>query len=139
MAPLACYRVIRFWMTVLPVCRNVGHFVGRHQTRSISMKILVIQHSAADGPAAATPVIEGPAHSVEFVRIDRGDPIPQSVDADALMMFGGAISLSGKDRPEWVGQEQSLIRDYVHEGNAFLESVSAIRSWLMPLAEKHSN
>ncbi len=80
------------------------------------MKILVIQHSAADAPAAATPVIGQPEHSVETVRIDRGDPIPQTVDADALMMFGGPISLSGRDRPVWVEQEQSLIRDYVHGG-----------------------
>lgn len=80
------------------------------------MKILILQHSAADFPATAGVVIDRLGHAVQTIRLDRGDAVPQSVDADALMMFGGAISLTSPDLPPWVAQEQELIRSYVSEG-----------------------
>lgn len=80
------------------------------------MKILFIQHSAADSPAAASEVLVRPEHTLETIRIDRGDAIPESADADALMLFGGASSLAGSDRPAWVEPEQELIRRYVDAG-----------------------
>jgi GMP synthase-like glutamine amidotransferase len=84
------------------------------------MKILIIQHSAADFPATAGEVIERLGHSVETIRIDREDAVPGSADADALMMFGGGISLTSPELPPWVAQEQSLIRSYVSEGRRVL-------------------
>jgi len=84
------------------------------------MKILVIQHSAADRPAAVAELIDRLGHAVQTIRIDRQDAVPTTVDADALMMFGGAISLTSTELPPWVAQEQSLIRRYVNEGRRVL-------------------
>ncbi|MCG8650986.1 MAG: type 1 glutamine amidotransferase, partial [Pirellulales bacterium] len=80
------------------------------------MKVLVIQHSAADSPATAEDVIHRPHFQVQTIRIDRHEAIPESVDADVLMMFGGPLSLSGSDHPPWVAREQQLVRRYVQEG-----------------------
>ena len=84
------------------------------------MKILVIQHSAADSAATAGEVIDRLGHTVQTVRLDRQDALPDAVDADALLMFGGGISLTSPNRPPWVAQEQSLIRSYVSEGRCVL-------------------
>lgn len=80
------------------------------------MRILIIQHSAADRPAVVSEVIDQLGHVVQSIRLDRQDPIPTSVEADVLMMFGGAISLTSEHLPGWVAQEQALIRDYVNQG-----------------------
>jgi GMP synthase-like glutamine amidotransferase len=80
------------------------------------MKILVIQHSAADSAAAAAEMIDRFGDQVQTIRIDKGDPIPNSVDADVLMTFGGACSLADRDPPAWVDRELALIRDYVDQG-----------------------
>ncbi|MFK8113520.1 MAG: type 1 glutamine amidotransferase [Rubripirellula sp.] len=77
------------------------------------MKVLVIQHSAADRSAAVGEFLDKHGHSTQTIRIDKQDPIPNTVDADVLMMFGGACSLTGEEPPSWVAREQELIRRYV--------------------------
>ena len=84
------------------------------------MKVLIIQHSAADSPAIVGDVLESNRCDVQTIRIDRGDSIPSRVEADALMMFGGAISMTGDDLPSWVAEEQMLIRRYFDEGRRIL-------------------
>jgi GMP synthase-like glutamine amidotransferase len=84
------------------------------------MKILAIQHDAADPPAHAGTVVEELGHELSIVRLDREDPIPASPDADMLMTFGGAISLTNKELPDWVRLEQDLIRSYARSGRRVL-------------------
>jgi GMP synthase-like glutamine amidotransferase len=85
------------------------------------MKIQFIQHSAADRPAAAAEIALELGHQCETVRIDREDPIPESVEADVLMLFGGAISFTtSAPHPPWVQQEQALIREYVNQDRRVL-------------------
>ncbi len=76
------------------------------------MRIRILQHSAADGPAAATDTLERIDAEVITTRVDKGDPIPKEPDADMLMLFGGACSLTASELPEWVAPEQELIRKY---------------------------
>ena len=80
------------------------------------MKVLAIQHSAGDSPAAAGEIVRQLGHQLKIVRIDQGGEIPSSVDADALMMFGGATSLTGRHLQPWIEPERELIRGYVNEG-----------------------
>ncbi len=86
----------------------------------MSLRIQIIQHSAADSPAAVGPILDDLGHQVSTVRLDRGDSIPDEVDCDALMMFGGGISLTQSDLPPWVEPERRLIRDYVESGRRVL-------------------
>ncbi|QDT08304.1 type 1 glutamine amidotransferase [Planctomycetes bacterium K23_9] len=84
------------------------------------MKILAIQHDAADPPAHAGTVVQELGHDLTVVKLDRGDTIPATADADLLMTFGGAISLSDSDLPDWVAAEQDLIREYARTGRRVL-------------------
>jgi GMP synthase-like glutamine amidotransferase len=84
------------------------------------LKIQVIQHSAADSPASVAPILDQLGHEVSTLRLDRGDSVPEQVEADVLMMFGGGISLTSSDLPAWVEQERALIRQYVDEGRRVL-------------------
>ena len=77
------------------------------------MKVLAIQHDAADPPAAAGEIVKRLDHELTVIRIDRGDLIPDTVNADLLMSFGGGVSLSGDDLPNWVADEQELVRRYI--------------------------
>ena len=86
----------------------------------MQMRVLAIQHDAADPPAAAGEIVEELDHELSVIRIDRGDPIPDAVDADLLMSFGGGVSLSGNDLPDWIADEQRLIRQYIDAGRRVL-------------------
>ena len=79
------------------------------------MKIILIQHTAVDGPGVVSDFLA--EHQIEstIIRVDRGDAIPATVQADALMIFGGPQSLHLPDLPAWVEQQQRLIRRYVDE------------------------
>jgi GMP synthase-like glutamine amidotransferase len=84
------------------------------------VKVLAIQHSAGDSPAAAAEIVSRLGHELHTVRIDQGDTLPTVVEADALMMFGGATSLTGQQLQPWVEPERELIRRYVQQGRRVL-------------------
>jgi GMP synthase-like glutamine amidotransferase len=84
------------------------------------MRVLVIQHSAADSLAAAESVIAELGHEIITVRIDRQHPIPKSVDCDAMIMLGGPYPLTMENRPDWIANEQELVRRYVDGGRRIL-------------------
>lgn len=84
------------------------------------MKVLAIQHDAADTPGAAGEIVERLGHRLDVVRIERGDKIPSIPDADLMMSFGGGISLSSGDYPAWVAEEQNLMRQYIDTGRRVL-------------------
>ncbi|NND98892.1 MAG: type 1 glutamine amidotransferase [Pirellulaceae bacterium] len=77
------------------------------------MKVLAIQHDAADPPAAAGEIVTNLGHELTTIRLDRGDKIPATPDADMLMTFGGGFSFTQGEPPPWFAAEQKLIRDYV--------------------------
>ncbi len=84
------------------------------------MRVLVIQHSAADSLAAAESVMAELGHEIITVRIDRQHPIPKSVDCDAMIMLGGPYPLTMQNRPDWIANEQELVRRYVDAGRRIL-------------------
>ena len=84
------------------------------------MKIIAIQHDAADPPAMAGEIALQLGHEITTIRLDRGDKIPTTADADMLMSFGGGISLTNDEQPDWVAAEQQLIRQYADSGRRVL-------------------
>ena len=84
------------------------------------MRILVIQHSAADSLASAESIIKGLGHEIVTVRVDRQHRIPDSVDCDAMITLGGPYPLTMKERPDWIAAEQSLIRQYADHDRRIL-------------------
>lgn len=84
------------------------------------MRIQIIQHSAADSAAAAGRILDDLGHRLSTVRMDQGQPIPSRVDCDALITFGGAVSLASDNLPPWVSQERRLIRSYLEKDRRVL-------------------
>jgi GMP synthase-like glutamine amidotransferase len=84
------------------------------------MRVLVIQHSAADSLAAAEDVILKLGHEIVTVRIDQQHPIPQTVDCDAMIMLGGPYRLTMDNRPDWMANEQKLVQKYIENGRRIL-------------------
>ncbi|TWT81237.1 glutamine amidotransferase [Planctomycetes bacterium CA13] len=79
------------------------------------MRILAIQHDAADPPGAVSEIAEKLGHTMDVLRMDRGDVIPREHHADVLLSFGGGVCLSDPDfvRPDWVEAEQKLMRWFI--------------------------
>ena len=84
------------------------------------MRILIIQHSAADSLASAKSVIDALGHEIVAVRVDRQQPIPVSVECDAMIMLGGPFPLTAPHRPAWIAEEQDLIRKYAESDRRIL-------------------
>lgn len=84
------------------------------------MRVLVIQHSAADSLAAAENSILTLGHEIITIRIDRQNPIPKTVDCDAMIMLGGPYPLTMENRPAWIADEQALVRRYMDGGRRIL-------------------
>ncbi len=79
------------------------------------MRMILIQHTAIDGPGVVSDFLA--EHSIEstVIRVDRGDAIPERVEADGLMIFGGPQSLHLPNLPVWVSQQQALIRQFIDQ------------------------
>jgi len=84
------------------------------------MRILVIQHSAADSLASAESLLHALGHELVQVRIDRQQPIPVSVECDAMILLGGPYPLTTPHRPVWMGEEQQLVRKYIERDRRIL-------------------
>ena len=65
-------------------------------------------------------VIAELGHEIITVRIDRQHLIPKSVDCDAMIMLGGPYPLTMDNRPDWIANEQELVRKYVDKGRRIL-------------------
>lgn len=71
--------------------------------------IVIIRHIAYEGPGYLADFLDQRGLSWSLVRVDAGDPIPQSVDGfGALVSMGGLMSVN--DSLPWIDQELSLIR-----------------------------
>ena len=88
------------------------------------MRILVIQHSAADSLASAERVLDALGHEIVSVRVDRQQPIPVSVECDAMIMLGGPYPLTAPRRPGWIVEEQHLVRKYIERDRRILGYLS---------------
>ncbi len=84
------------------------------------MKIVAIEHSAGDTAAAAGEIAQQLGHSLRVIRVESGDAVPMTADADVLMIFGGAASLAARNLPAWIEPERELVRKYVAAGRRVL-------------------
>ncbi|MDA8743046.1 type 1 glutamine amidotransferase [Rubripirellula amarantea] len=84
------------------------------------MRVLVIQHTAVDSPGVVTNWMNQKQVEHTLLRLDRGDEIPFTFDADALMCFGGPQALHLPDLPTWVEQEKNLMRHFIENGRKVL-------------------
>jgi GMP synthase-like glutamine amidotransferase len=71
--------------------------------------IIIFRHLACEGPGYLGQVLDSRSIEYRLVRIDAGDPVPDSIDgASALVFMGGPMSVN--DSLPWVEAECRLIR-----------------------------
>ncbi len=71
--------------------------------------LLVFRHIACEGPGYLATVLEQAAIPWQLVAVDRGDPLPASLDdCSGLVFMGGPMSVN--DEFDWIRQELELIR-----------------------------
>lgn len=74
------------------------------------MSVLVIQHVAAEGPGRIEERLTLAGERVDIVRVDRGEPIPESLEEhDALIVMGGPMGVYETDRYPHLTRELRLI------------------------------
>lgn len=89
------------------------------QTRAVS-RILVIQHVACEDPGALVALAAARGHTLAIVAPFRGEPIPPTLDADALVLLGGPMGVYEADRHPHLVDEMALARAAVASGRPVL-------------------
>jgi GMP synthase (glutamine-hydrolysing) len=71
--------------------------------------VLVIQHVAPEPPGTLADVLVAQGHRLRVVRLFDGEPVPEQMDADALVVMGGPMSVGDLDRLPHLQEECRLI------------------------------
>jgi GMP synthase (glutamine-hydrolysing) len=82
---------------------------------------IVLQHAAAEGPAAIGDALQRRGIATRVVRVDRGEPVPAELaDAGALVVMGGPMGVYEADRHPHLRDELRLIEDALRRGRPIL-------------------
>jgi GMP synthase (glutamine-hydrolysing) len=83
--------------------------------------ILILQHAAAEGPAAIGESLSRQGLGTRILRIDRGDPVPDSLDGAAgLVVMGGPMGVYETERYPHLVAELRLIKRCLREEKPIL-------------------
>src|SRR5258705_13211660 len=96
------------------------------------MRIRVLQHVPHEGPAAIETWAAARGHAIEVTRLDRGDPIPDVSDFDALVTMGGPMSVNDETTHPWIVGEKRLIQTAIQGDRRVLGGV--LGSQMIPSA-----
>ena len=73
------------------------------------MATLVFEHSQNVGCDRLGETLRDHGHRLEFVRLHKGDPVPDSLEnIDAVITCGGAFNI--QDNPDWLEPQMDLLR-----------------------------
>ena len=85
------------------------------------MKLLVLQHAAAEHPGIFRGFLEEDGHSWDAVELDEGEQLPALDGYDGLWVMGGPMDVWQEDLHPWLKAEKEIIREAVEgRGMAFL-------------------
>ena len=85
------------------------------------MKLLVLQHAAAEHPGIFRGFLEEDGHSWDAVELDEGEQLPARDGYDGLWVMGGPMDVWQEDLHPWLKAEKEIIREAVEgRGMAFL-------------------
>lgn len=79
------------------------------------MKIDVLQHVACEGPAAIADWSEQRGHYLVVHRLFAGEPVPDAIGLDFLVILGGPMSVNDQ-QPNWIAAERRCIRRALANG-----------------------
>jgi GMP synthase (glutamine-hydrolysing) len=84
------------------------------------MRVLVLQHEWNDGPGYLGEALERCGASLEVVRLDQNEPIPDHLRYDMLLVMGGEMNVYAEDEHPWLIDETRIIRQAVDDDRAVL-------------------
>jgi len=82
--------------------------------------VVVLQHVACEEAGAIADALQRRALTSRIVRIDKGEPVPQTFDGAALVVMGGPMGVYETERYPHLGDELRLIEDAVRHNRPVL-------------------
>jgi GMP synthase (glutamine-hydrolysing) len=76
----------------------------------MSMKALILQHEAFEGPFAVLDWLEENGFEVRFTHMYNNEPLPASDETDWLIVMGGSMSVNDENKFPWLVEEKKFIR-----------------------------
>ncbi|HEU0104465.1 MAG TPA: type 1 glutamine amidotransferase [Mycobacteriales bacterium] len=74
------------------------------------MRALVVQHHPAEGPGLLADWLPAAGLELDVLRPYDGDPVPERVDADALVVLGGPYEAYDDTSAPWLAATKALLR-----------------------------
>ena len=84
------------------------------------MRVLVLQHIACEHPGVFSDVMREREVEAVAVELDRGEPLPDWHDFDAVLAMGGPMGAGDDEDHPWLRAEKRLVADAVRAGVPFL-------------------
>lgn len=72
-------------------------------------RVLVLQHIAVEGPGHLRAALERHGLHLDLVRVDLGQPVPDDLEAEALVVLGGPMGVADVDRLPHLADELRLL------------------------------
>ncbi len=75
-------------------------------------RVIVLQHTEREGPGLFSKIAIEHQKDVIIFRLDLGEPIPNLVDTDILLVMGGGMSVGDLNNPNypWLKKEVELLK-----------------------------
>ena len=84
------------------------------------MRVLVLQHIACEHPGVFSEVMRERGVEAVAVELDRGEPLPDWREFDAVLAMGGPMGAGDDDDHPWLAAEKRLVAEAVGAGLPFL-------------------
>ncbi len=102
------------------------------------MNILVLQHLACESPGLLAEILRERGDRIEFVELDKGQPMPPSPDPfDAILAMGGPTGVNNEAAFPWMRKEKAFIARAVPAEVPYLGPAWG-RSFWPPAGERRS-
>jgi GMP synthase (glutamine-hydrolysing) len=81
---------------------------------------LVLQHAAPEGPGGIGDALRRADVATRIIHVYRGEPVPASLDADALVVMGGPMGVYEADQYPHLRDELRLIESALQQGRPLI-------------------
>jgi GMP synthase-like glutamine amidotransferase len=73
------------------------------------MRFHCLQHVPFETPGILSDLLREKGHSLQYIHLYRGDPLPSINDLDGLVIMGGPMSVHDEEEFPWLSAEKELI------------------------------
>jgi GMP synthase (glutamine-hydrolysing) len=77
---------------------------------------IVVQHTPTEGPGLLSGVMDEAGATVEVIRLDLGDPLPEPNEVAGVVVMGGPMGVHDTDQYPWLSGERNWLITAVEAG-----------------------